>query len=91
MTDNLNTNENLIPYKEMAQKRALESYHANKTAISQKRKEQYKQLSPEDKKKLLEYDRQWLNNQTPKRQLKLRKKAQEYNKTRYDNVIVKVH
>ena len=91
MTDNLNTNENLIPYKEIAKKRAFEYYHANKAAISQKRKERYKQLSPEDKKKLLEYDRQWLNNQTPKRQLELRKKAQEYNKTRYDNVIVKVH
>ena len=91
MTDNLNTNENLIPYKEIAKKRALAYYHANKTAISQKRKERYKQLSPEDKKKLLEYNRQWFNNQTPKRQLELRKKAQEYNKNKYDNLIVKVH
>lgn len=91
MTDNLNTNENLTPYKEIAKKRALEYYHANEVAISQKRKERYKQLSPEDKKKLLEYNRQWFNNQPPKRQLELRKKAQEYNKNRYDNLMVKVH
>ena len=38
MTDNLNTNENLIPYKEMAKKRALEYCHANKVAINQKKK-----------------------------------------------------
>ena len=37
MTDNLNINENLIPYKEIAKKRALEYYHANKVAISQKK------------------------------------------------------
>ena len=91
MTDNLNTNENLIPYKEIAKKRALEYYHANKATTSQKRKERYKQLSPEDKKKLLEYNRQWFNNQTPKRQLEFRKKSQEYNKNRYDNLMVKVH
>ena len=91
MTDNLNTNENLIPYKEIAKKRALEYYHTKKAAISQKRKERYKQLSPEDKKKLLEYNRQWFNNQNPKRQLELLKKAQEYDKNRYDNLMVKVH
>ena len=49
-------------------KKALEYYYANKEAISQKRKDKYKQLSPEDKKKLLEYNRQWFNRQTPERQ-----------------------
>ena len=91
MTYNLNTKEDLIPCKEIAKKRALEYYHANEVAISHKRKEGYKQLSPEDKKKLLEYNRQWFNNQTPKRQLELPKKAQEYIKNRYDNLMVKVH
>ena len=68
----------------------MEYYYANKEAISQKRKDKYKQLSPEDKKKLLEYNRQWFNRQTPERQLELRQKAKKYHKNRYDNMIVKV-
>ena len=41
MTDNFDSNKNLTPYKEVAKKRALEYYYANKEAISQKRKEKY--------------------------------------------------
>ena len=68
----------------------MEYYYANKEAISQKRKDKYKQLSPDDKKKLLEYNRQWFNRQRPERQLELRQKAKKYHKNRYDNMIVKV-
>ena len=71
-------------------KKALEYYYANKEAISQKRKEKYKQLSPEEKKKLQEYNRRWFNNQSPERQLKLRQKAKKYHKVRYDNMMVRV-
>ena len=60
----------------------MEYYYANKEAISQKRKDKYKQLSPDDKKKLLEY-----NRQTPERQLEFRQKAKKYQKYRYDNMI----
>ena len=56
----------------------MEYYYANKEAISQKRKDKYKQLSPDDKKKLLEYNRQWFNRQRPERQLELRQKAKKY-------------
>ena len=71
-------------------KKALEYYYANKEAISQKRKEKYKQLSSEEKKKLQEYNRRWFNNQSPERQLKLRQKAKKYHKVRYDNMMVRV-
>ena len=53
MTDNFDSNKKLTPYKEIVKKRALEYYYANKEAISQKRKEKYKQMPPEDKKALL--------------------------------------
>ena len=53
MTDNFDSNKKLTPCKEIAKKRALEYYYANKEAISQKRKEKYKQMPPEDKKSLL--------------------------------------
>ena len=51
MTDNFDSNKKFAPYKEIVKKRALEYYQANKEAISQKRKEKYKQMPPEDKKK----------------------------------------
>ena len=61
MTDNFDSNKKLTPCKEIAKKRALEYYYANKEAISQKRKEKYKQMPPEDKKKFVEYNKQWFN------------------------------
>ena len=54
-----------VPYKELVKKRALEYYYANKEAICQKRKDKYKLLPPEEKKRLQENNRQWYNNQTP--------------------------
>ena len=59
MTDNFD--KKLILYKEVVKNRALEYYYANKEAISQKRKEKYKQMPPEAKKKLVEYNKQWFN------------------------------
>ena len=51
MTDNFDSNKKFAPYKEIVKKRTLEYYQANKEAISQKRREKYKQMPPEDKKK----------------------------------------
>ena len=90
MTDNFKNITKLVPYKEIAKKKALEYYHANKEAINQRRKERYKQLSIEDKQKLLEYNRCWFNNQSPERQLELREKARKYHKDRYNNKMVEV-
>ena len=51
MTNNLKGDVKYVPYIEVIKKRALDYYYANKEAISQKRNDKYKQLSPEDKKK----------------------------------------
>ena len=67
MTDNFESDTKLVPYKEIVKKKAFDYYHANKEAISQKRKERYKQLPPQVKKKLLEYNKRWFNNQSPER------------------------
>ena len=83
MTNNHESNKKRVPYKEVV-KKVLEYYYANKEAISQKRKENYKQLSPEEKKKLQEYNRRWFNNQSPERQLEVRQKDG------YDNMMVRV-
>ena len=90
MTDNFDSNKKLTPYKEIVKKRELEYYYENKEAISQKRKEKYKQMPPEDKRKLVEYNKQWFNRQSPERQLELQQKAWKYQENRYDNVMVRV-
>ena len=90
MVDNFESDIKYVTYKEVTKSRALDYYYANKEVISQKRKDKYKQLPPEDKKKLLEYNKQWFNKQTPERQLELRKKARKYHKNRYDNMMVRV-
>ena len=90
MANNLESDVKYIPYKEVIKRRALDQYYANKEAISQRRKDKYKQLPPEDKKKLQEYNKQWFNKQTPERQLELREKARKYHKNRYDNMMVSV-
>ena len=74
----------------MSKKTALSYYYANKEAISQKRKEKCKQMSPEDKKKLVEYNKQWFDKQSPERQQELQQKAREYHKNRDDNLMVRV-
>ena len=50
MVDNSESDIKYVPYKEVIKKRALDYYYANKEVISQKRKDEYKQLPPEDKK-----------------------------------------
>ena len=79
-----------IPYKEVVKKRALEYYYANKEAICQKRKDKYKLLPLEEKKRLQENNKQWYHNQTPEKQQEMRIKAIKYNKNKYDNWIVAV-
>ena len=90
MANNLESDVKYVPYKEVIKRRALDYYYANKEAISQRRKDKYKQLPPEDKKKLQEYNKQWFNKQTPERQLELREKARKYHNNRYDNMMVSV-
>ena len=89
MINNLKSDVEYIPYKEAVKKMVLEYYYANKEAISQKRKDKYKQLPPEDKKKLQENNKQWFNNLSREKQLEIRIKARKYHKNRYDNMLVK--
>ena len=51
MTDNFESEIKYVPYKEFVKKRALEYYYANEEMVSQKNKNKYKSLSPEQKKR----------------------------------------
>ena len=74
MTDHFDSNKKLTPYKEIVKKRALEYYYANKEAISQKRKEKYKQMPPEDKKSFLSITNNGLINKRLKNNEKQNKR-----------------
>ena len=50
MTNNFESDIKYVPYKEFVKKRALDYYYANKEIISEKNKNKYKSLSPEQKK-----------------------------------------
>ena len=58
MSNNSESDKEYVPYKEVVKKKALEYYYPIKEAINQKRKDKYKQLLPEEKKKLLDYNKQ---------------------------------
>ena len=63
MTNNFESDIKYVPYKEFVKKRALDYYYANKEIISEKNKNKYKSLSPEQKKKRQENTKWWLNKQ----------------------------
>ena len=46
-------------------------------------------MPPEDKKKLVEYNKQWFNRQSSERR-EIKQKASIYHKNRYDNLMVRV-
>ena len=90
MRNNFEGDIKYIRYKEFVKKRALDYYYANKEIISQKNKNKYKSLSPEQKKKRRENTKQWFNRQSPEKQAELRQKTREYHKKRYHNLMVAV-
>ena len=90
MTIIIETDVKYVPYKEVVKKRALNYYYANKEIISEKNKNKYKSLSPEQKKKRQENTKRWLNRQSPEKQEELRQRAREYHKNRYHNLMAAV-
>ena len=90
MTNDFESDIKYVPYKEFVKKRALDYYYANKEIISEKNKNKYKSLSPEQKKKRQENTKWWLNKQSPEKQEELKQKAREYHRSRYHNLMVAV-
>ena len=90
MTNDIESEVKSVPYKEVAKKTTLEYYYANKEIISEKNKNRYQSMSPEQKKKRQGYTKQWFNRQSPEKQGELRQKAREYHKDRYHNSMVAV-
>ena len=80
-----------IRYKDIAKQRARECYAKNKEKIKESQRERYKNLSFEEKKKLVEKRKEWFNKQTEEKQDEMRRKAREHSENRYHNHIIVVN
>ena len=64
MVNNSENDIKLVSCKELAGKKALDYYYANREVIMEKNRNRYRALSPEEKKKRYESNRQWHNRQS---------------------------
>ena len=90
MTSNSQCNIQYIPYKEIVKQKALKYYCKNKEKRKEKNKNKCDSLSPKEKKKRQEYNKEWFKKQPIERQQELKKKAKQYHKNRYHNLRVLV-
>ena len=91
MTNNSENDIKFIPYKEVVKKKALDYYYANREVIIEKNRNRYRALSPEEKKKRYEFKIEWYDRQSPEKKAKMKQKQREYNKNRYNNLMVKAN
>ena len=91
MTSSSRWNVQYIPYKEIIKQKAIEYYHKNKQNIKDRNKTKYHSLSPEEKKKWQEYNKEWFKKQPTEKQKELREKAKQYHKNRYHNLMIAVN
>ena len=69
--------------------KGLKNIKKNKEKIKEyARRNRYKNLSQEEKNKLVENRKAWFNRQSEERQNEMKRKARQYAKNRYHNHIV---
>ena len=78
-----------IRYKDIVKQKAKEYYKLNKENIKEFQREKCKNLSPEEKKKLVKNQKEWFK--TEEKQNEMKRKAGEYSKNRYHNHMVLVN
>ena len=91
MTSNCQCNVQYIPYKEIVKQKALGYYYKNKERINERAKNEYNSLSPEEKKKRQEYNKEWFKKQPIEKQQELKEKAKQYHKNRYHNLMISIN
>ena len=91
MTSNCECNVQYIPYKDIVKQKALEYYHKNQEKIKERAKNKYNSLTLEEKEKRQEYNKEWFKKQPIEKQKELRKKAKQYHKNRYHNLMIAVN
>ena len=77
-----------VRYKDIVLQRAKEYREKNKENIKDYHKNRCKNLSSEEKIKLVEKRKEWFNRQLKEKQEEMKRKAREYVKNRYHNYTV---
>ena len=91
MTANCQCNMQYIPCKEIAKQEGREYYYKNQERIQEQAKNKNKSLSPEEKKKRQEYNKEWFKKQPIEKQQELKEKARQYHRNRYHNLMIAVN
>ena len=86
--------QNFVHYvrcKDIVLQRAKEYREKNKEKLKEYHRNRYKNVSCEEKIKLVKKRKEWFNRQTKEKQEEMKRKAREYAKNRYHNHIVAVN
>ena len=79
-----------IRYKDIVLQKAKEYYEKNKEKRKEYARNRYQNRSQEQKNKLVEYRKAWINKQDEDKRNEMKKRARKYAKNRYHNSIVAV-
>ena len=79
-----------IRYKDIVLQKAKDYYEKNKQKRKEYGRNRYQNLTQEQKNKLVEYHREWINRQSEDKENEMKIKAREYAKNRYHNLVTAV-
>ena len=90
MSEKTQNSPQYIRYKDIVLQKAKEYYEKNKEKRKEYARNRYQTRSQEQKNKLVEYRKAWINKQDEDKRNEMKKRARKYPKNRYHNDIVAV-
>lgn len=90
MSEKTQNSPQYIRYKDIVLQKAKEYYEKNKEKRKEYARNRYQTRSQEQKNKLVEYRKAWINKQDEDKRNEMKKRARKYAKNRYHNDIVAV-
>ena len=90
MSEKTQNSPQYIRYNDIVLQKAKEYYEKNKEKRKEYARNRYQNRSQEQKNKLVEYRKAWINKQDEDKRNEMKKRARKYAKNRYHNDIVAV-
>ena len=90
MSEKTQNSPQYIRYKDIVLQKAKEYYEKNKEKRKEYARNRYQNRSQEQKNKLVECRKAWINKQDEDKRNEMKKRARKYAKNRYHNDIVAV-
>ena len=89
MSETAQNSPQYMRYKDIVLQKA-KKYREKNNKKKEHAKNRYKNLSQEEKNRLVENCKAWFNRQSEEKQNEMRRKAREYAKNRYHNFVITV-